>query len=364
MKSVMSKAIVRWHCAYPFLSFALAAALRITPQNSSLRSSAFDESLYGGSLRVLQSGSQKRLLPSYALHKPAHVGPHCDLGSSAASQKGAALAQHPGGATQRKLGKDFAQQILALSEQARGARGASLVLPTFLARQGVELGAGMVQAMAAAAVHILPPLIPPPAWTNQPLPCAPMVTGHNCFGAVLYPITMADFVIADVTDTVMDGYIDGFPNTYASKVGSTDDATYKGCFASYMSLQCSSLFPRCLGPGPLSGQRTPTCLHLCVIPLVMCPGFWIGDVLGPCQTISVPPTCTQAFFWNLWKLPPQYQTYDEAHPFPEGCSGGDSKGPDSASDDPSLYDEWSTEANPLASLANETRASKSASLTP
>jgi hypothetical protein len=29
--------------------------------------------------------------------------------------------------------------------------------------------------------------------------------GHNCFGAVLYPITMADFVIADVTDAMMGG---------------------------------------------------------------------------------------------------------------------------------------------------------------
>ena len=38
------------------------------------------------------------------------------------------------------------------------------------------------------------------AFADQPLTCMPMITGHNCFGAVLYPITMADFVIADVTD--------------------------------------------------------------------------------------------------------------------------------------------------------------------
>ena len=31
------------------------------------------------------------------------------------------------------------------------------------------------------------------------------VPGHNCFGAVLYPITMADFTIADVTDAMLDG---------------------------------------------------------------------------------------------------------------------------------------------------------------
>ena len=70
-----------------------------------------------------------------------------------------------------------------------------------------------------------------------------MVTGHNCFGAVLYPvrrthlllhlcsliaqITMADFVLADVTDSMLDGIIAGFPNTYASKVGKTSDSMYK-----------------------------------------------------------------------------------------------------------------------------------------
>merc|ERR1711976_1063247 len=78
---------------------------------------------------------------------------------------------------------------------------------------------GMVQSMVAAALDIVPPLIPPPIWNNMPLPCAPMITGHNCFGAVLYPITMADFTIADVTDAMLDGYIAGFPNTYAEKVG-------------------------------------------------------------------------------------------------------------------------------------------------
>ena len=38
---------------------------------------------------------------------------------------------------------------------------------------------------------------------------------------------MADFVIADVTDSMLDGVIAGFPSTYASRVGKTDDAMYK-----------------------------------------------------------------------------------------------------------------------------------------
>jgi len=59
---------------------------------------------------------------------------------------------------------------------------------------------------------------------------------------------MADFVIADVTDSMLDGYISGFPNTYATKVGKTSDEMYKACFGSVMSMMCSSLFPRCSVP--------------------------------------------------------------------------------------------------------------------
>lgn len=35
--------------------------------------------------------------------------------------------------------------------------------------------------------------------------------------------------------------------------------------------------------------------------------------------VSVPPLCTQAFFSNLWRLPPQYVSFDEANPFPQEC---------------------------------------------
>merc|ERR1711920_331220 len=97
------------------------------------------------------------------------------------------------------------------------------------ANAGMGMAMGMVQAMVSTAVNIVPPLIPPPAWNNQPLPCAPMVTGHNCFGAVVYPITMPDFIIADVTDSMMDGILAGFPATFARKVGTTSDKMYKSC---------------------------------------------------------------------------------------------------------------------------------------
>lgn len=102
--------------------------------------------------------------------------------------------------------------MLELSQAAKGPAAAGLIAPVALAKQGLSMGAGLVQSMVAAAIAIVPPLIPPPVWNNQvsmaelqarvhklfiemrcwwqPLTCAPMVTGHNCFGAVLYPITM------------------------------------------------------------------------------------------------------------------------------------------------------------------------------
>lgn len=115
----------------------------------------------------------------------------------------------------------------------------------------------------------------------MPLPCLPMLTGHNCFGAVLTPITMADFVIADVTDSQLDGYIAGFPNSYATKVGKTSDEMYKLCFAAFMTMHCSSIFPRCTVPQsrdePIPfGGRVPMCFHNCISTLVMCPGYaWL-----------------------------------------------------------------------------------------
>ena len=55
--------------------------------------------------------------------------------------------------------------------------------------------------------------------------------GHNCFGAVLCPITMSDFVIAVVTDAMLDGVVAGFPQTYATKVGGASNAMRSACGA-------------------------------------------------------------------------------------------------------------------------------------
>ena len=135
-----------------------------------------------------------------------------------------------------------------------------------------------------------------------------------------------------------------------------------------MSMQCSSVFPRCTAPQsrdePMpAGGRVPLCLHLCIIPLVTCPGFWINDVIGTCTMVSVPPMCTQAFYWNLvssdasppppphesdvllatahaqFRLPPQYVSFDEANPYPKECPKTDlSEFGMDAAEDPALYE--------------------------
>ena len=55
--------------------------------------------------------------------------------------------------------------------------------------------------------------------------------------------------------------------------------------------------------------------------------------------VSVPPLCTVAFFWNVWRAPPQYQSFDDANPFPRECPPPDysDNGLDKP-DDPALYE--------------------------
>jgi len=285
----------------------------------------FDFTAFDRALSDFKKGVERyRMTDAYSAYTYYPDRPHCDLGSVAAPHYVSGLAAFPGGITQRTFGSDFARSIHDLSEQARGPASAGLLPIAALHSQSLSIGKGMVQSAIASMVHTVPPLVPPPSWNNQPLQCVPMVTGHNCFGAVLYPITMADFVLADVTDSMLDGVIAGFPNTYATKVGKTSDDMYQACFASYMSMHCSSIFPRCTTPQsrdePIPvGGRVPMCLHLCIMPLVMCPGLWVEDIIGTCSMVSVPPMCTQAFFLNLWRLPPQYTSFDEAHPFPREC---------------------------------------------
>ena len=56
----------------------------------------------------------------------------------------------------------------------------------------------------------------------------PQVTGHNCAGAVLYPITIGDFVMADMTDDALDGVVAAFPSYYRRHVGRTEGRRSQG----------------------------------------------------------------------------------------------------------------------------------------
>jgi len=297
---------------------------------------------------LFRAAAQKTAATETYASVPTH--PHCDAGGSGpvvlSAVTGARTALFPGGITQRSA-PDFAS---AVSKLAGSASGPGEVAASALRTQALQTGMGLVQTMASAVAHVVPPLIPPPVWANSPLPCAPMVSGHNCFGAVLHPITMADFLVADLTDKAMDGYIASFPSTYAAKVGKTSDKAYKACFAAYMSMSCASAFPKCTVPNARDdalpvGGRVPICLHLCLLPLVACPGFWVDDVAGSCQYVSVPPVCTQAYFWNMWRLPPQFSSYDDAHPYSELCPKLDYQGADGA-DDPALYDDVAAASSP------------------
>eukprot|EP00392_Amoebophrya_sp_AT5.2_P019673 g20621.t1 len=254
-------------------------------------------------------------------YKTVAAGAHCDYGVPTASViKG--VAAFPGGVVSRMWGADIASMVSKIAEKA-GATGASGGLPQLMALQGLQSGAGLIQAAASTLLSVVVPGIPPPSWIAQPMPCMPMLTGHQCFGAVLYPITAADFVIADVTDAQLDGVVAGFPQMYKDRVGRTSDAMYKACYGSYMSMQCGSIFPRCNAPmsrqEPTPVGRSPLCFTACLATLIACPGFWIQDIQEECSTVSAPPVCTVALFTNFASLPPQYQTYEESQPAPVEC---------------------------------------------
>ena len=288
--------------------------------------SGFDYDLYGRALADFEAGFERHKGSAvFSGHALGAVAPHCDKGvapSAVANVRG--VAAFPGGTVGSVFGFDLGKRLFELSGHAQGPASAGLVAPFALSTQALSTGMGLVQAAVAAMVHVVPPLVPPPAWNNQPLSCVPMVSGHNCFGSVLYPITMADFMLADVTDSMLDGYVASFPGLYAKKVGKTSDAMYKSCFAAYMGMMCASVFPRCTTPQsrdeiiPVGGS-VPVCLHMCVLPLVMCPGFWVSDLLDSCSSVSVPPLCSQAKFANVKRAPPQIASFDEASPFAPEC---------------------------------------------
>ena len=97
-----------------------------------------------------------------------------------------------------------------MSTEANGLAAAGLVAPFVARSSSLEIGAGSLQAALETALHIIPQLTPLPTWNNEPLTwgldgfvcgrirllmtfascflSVPMVSGHKCFGSVLYPV--------------------------------------------------------------------------------------------------------------------------------------------------------------------------------
>lgn len=283
---------------------------------------SFDYKVFSSFLDLAHKSEVARLSRAGAKGGPLDR-PHCNKG-----QVSLALpvrpAVHSNGGLPASLFGSFFQKVIGEIEQNVNPSNANDVVLQALLLQATDTALGFVQTVVATAINVIPPQVAPPAWNNMPFPCLPMVTGHNCFGAVLYPITAADFAIADVTDAAMDGLLEGFPTTYRKKVGKTSDEAYTLCGMTYFTMHCSSLFPRCTHPQgvdefiPQIG-RNPMCLHMCVLPLVTCPGFWVDDIIGPCTMVSLPPVCAQAFFWMKWKIPPQLADNDDVHAFEKEC---------------------------------------------
>merc|ERR1719399_1745424 len=107
------------------------------------------------------------------------------------------MSPFPGGMLKRLFGFDLGKLMFELSQKAAGPAGASGGMVPMLSMQALAMGAGMIQSLVASAVQIIPRVLPIP-FNMMPMTCLPMLTGHNCFGAILHLITISDFVIADV----------------------------------------------------------------------------------------------------------------------------------------------------------------------
>lgn len=262
--------------------------------------SSFDYKLYSHLMNEAHRSVRQSPLESisYASH------PHCDASLADTSTNNleqiTSMVTYPGGSYGKLFGIDHSSLMTR--------SGKKVLVPEKMTKQGLDTALASAESLIGIILSVVPP-------KDKPLPCVPMVVGHNCFGSVLYPITLADFALAPTTDSIMDGVIASFPTAYARKVGKTSDAMYRSCHSSFMSLHCTSIFPRCTTPQSQSdsipvGESVPACLHMCILPLIMCPGFWINDVIGQCALVSVPPLCTQAFYFK--DPPAQLHTSDDS----------------------------------------------------
>lgn len=232
------------------------------------------------------------------------------------------VAPFKGGASVSLKGMALVDKVKAQLEKAQGPAAAMVPGVAMIAKAALTQVKSVLQTVAAVVATRVPPMIPPPVWNNRPFVCMPMVTGHNCFGAVLYPITIGDFILADLSDAAMSGVISSFPSYYRSKIGATDAGTYQRCFSAYMSMQCANAFPICTNPQgnqemiPGMG-RAPMCFLHCIATLIACPGMWVDDLEDICTNVSAPPMC--AFATYIKGAPAQLRSSDEGQSQSMNC---------------------------------------------
>ena len=132
----------------------------------------FDSKLYGEYAGLFGKGvDQYRTSDAYNAYRYAPTAPHCDKGVAVAAPpvNVHGMSAFPGGAVGRVFAFDFGKHLFDLSQEAEGPAAAGLIAPMALASQALATGMGLVQSTIASALHVVPPLIPPPMWNNQPL---------------------------------------------------------------------------------------------------------------------------------------------------------------------------------------------------
>jgi len=250
---------------------------------------------------IEESASDPESQPSFA---PQSGNPQCDIGiEGPRTVKRVIAGQTTDNPFNRmpSFGFDLAEttkQMLEKSESAMAVGTTSNSLSTLVAMMFVK---NLFQTTAATVAAIVPQGIPPPVWNLRPFPCMPMLSGSNCFGAVMYPITFSDTMLADMTDSVLTNTIKQFRSMFKERAGLQPDFIYQRCYKAYMSMMCSSIFPMCTN---IQGQnefipflgRVPMCFTSCLAVLALCPGFSFIDIEGPCTDVSIPPLCAQAVY--------------------------------------------------------------------
>lgn len=277
--------------------------------------SAFPIKEFNDAVALLSDDDISRFLQTGGDTEQDVSTPHCDPYSDVAYAAKSTTVQ-----TQND--KSDAVQAANKNEKDASSGSNDSAGVTAIVQNALVMLKGMIQSIVAVLVDMIPPLIPPPIWWNNYLPCVPQLTGPKCLGTILYPIVAPDLVMGDITDKALGGSLDGFPSLYKGRAGKTSDEDYFNCASAFFGVQCSSLFPMCWmvwAGGKAHTAIMAPCIINCLLVTVMCPGFSVQDV-PQCDMMGIPPFCSFAFFTRFDLVPPQLADTDsDDNPVPEDC---------------------------------------------